>query len=277
MNNFLHIIITEFNLRRDWKNDKNGQVVRNEAWMQKRMKLFTNFCFPSIENQTIKDFFWLVYFDTETETKYRNAIDGLRGRGKFFVPKYVDGHDGFQRSFKEDIRSLFHEGTRHVITTDIDNDDCFNIRAVERIQACFNGQAFEVVNFHNGICLQIEPKVRIARMYNSSSPFISVISEIDQAGCFKDIRDEEHQNWEKKFPIHQITDDQYWLQVIHGSNMMNTFRGRPVRSLGILKKFSVDPAKIDAASYQFGREMVKYLLSGVYRKTIGRLRASQLN
>ena len=57
---FKHYLITRFNLRADnWDVTKNNEQLLTDEWMDNRMWLFENFCFPSVIGQTNQNFEWL--------------------------------------------------------------------------------------------------------------------------------------------------------------------------------------------------------------------------
>ena len=75
---FNHYLITRFNLRADyWDVTKNNEQLLTDEWMDNRMWLFENFCFPSVVGQTNQNFEWLLYFDTNTKDVYKNRIINL--------------------------------------------------------------------------------------------------------------------------------------------------------------------------------------------------------
>lgn len=60
---FHHFLITRFNLRNpSWELTKNNETLLDDSWMSERIELFKNYCFPSVVNQTNKNFKWLLFF-----------------------------------------------------------------------------------------------------------------------------------------------------------------------------------------------------------------------
>ena len=75
--NFSHFILTRFNVKKMWSQDKRGNKVLTDEWLSHRFKLFENYCLPSIVNQENKNFIWLVYFDQDTDKLFINKINIL--------------------------------------------------------------------------------------------------------------------------------------------------------------------------------------------------------
>ena len=155
---FRHFIITRFNIKsREWQKDKNDQWLLSEEWMQARFKLFLNYCFPSIKNQINQDFKWLVYFDVDTSNQYRKIIDRLQKEYNSYIPLFVPDYSTFINRLSDDIRKHIPSSCEYIITTRLDNDDCFEKNAVGTIQGHFKKQELAVIDLQKGYCLQIEP------------------------------------------------------------------------------------------------------------------------
>ena len=86
---FQHFLITRFNLRlSEWQTTKRGESVLSEAWLNNRFELFKTYCLPSVKQQTNQNFTWLVCFDSETPTFYKDEIAKIAKSYANFKPLY---------------------------------------------------------------------------------------------------------------------------------------------------------------------------------------------
>jgi len=160
---FKHFLLTKFNLglypSRDYmaRTDKRGLKPADDAerWMEHRLRIFEEYCIPSVMNQSNKDFIWLVVFDKNTPDKYRERIDRYSkdcgvvplyptldfpetSRGD--IPEKVDGawliwHYRVALPTVQDyIAQQLDSDTEFVITSRLDNDDAIHSDFVGRVQ-----------------------------------------------------------------------------------------------------------------------------------------------
>lgn len=220
---FSHFIITRFNIKQSiWEKDKQGSFVNNEAWLKERYDLFERFCYPSMTLQTEQNFKWIVYFDKETPEFFKNKNALLAERFSNFVPKYVIDFNAFETNLEQDIQEYIEEKVTYVITTRLDNDDCFHKDAIKTIQRCFVKQDFAIIDLQNGLTLQIVNGLKLAlRRDVISGPFISLIEKIDKNKRIFTVYDREHTNWQEDAKFIVVTDGFYWMQIIHSRNIRN--------------------------------------------------------
>ena len=229
MKDFDHFIITRFNLRSESfsLDDKRNKKTLQKDWMDHRFNLFKQFCLPSLKNQSNKNFKWLIYFDQNTDKYYKEEFNKISQLNDFLIVKYVDGYSQFLKKYKDDLNDLRDNDNKYIITTRFDNDDCFHCDAIAVIQKQFNYQEYMAVNFIKGYQLQIEPRYYLYKNYSFSNPFVSLIEKInrdDFNGCYS----KQDRFWNENGKILQIADKEYWLQIIHERNLLNTLSGIPV-------------------------------------------------
>ena len=148
---FSHFIITRFNVPfENYLNDKNGKEVRNIDWLDERFKLFEKYCFPSIVNQSNKNFKWLVFFDLETPSSFVQRINHLCEESGCMEPVYINSGKEFLIELNKKIFSLKRKEDAYIITTRIDNDDALYFNYVEDVQKKFQKQNDVIFNFKNG-------------------------------------------------------------------------------------------------------------------------------
>ena len=256
MESFQHFIITRFNLTNEtWNYDKNNVKVLDETWLNKRYKLFENYCFPSLLNQKEKEFIWLVYFDINTPENYKKENEKYARIFPNFTPVYKNNFKHFTSDLCSDIRKLIAEDTEYIITSRIDNDDAFHCDAIKIIQQQFNFQEKAIVDLTKGFCLQVKPSFKLSKSSLKLGPFVSLIERIDD-GCFETIISRAHTDWNSIENIIEIKKQPLWIQIIHENNLLNVLNGNIVRKNINLEDFNF---KDDT--------LIKYYLFADYYKT----------
>ncbi|WP_242091629.1 glycosyltransferase [Aestuariivivens sediminicola] len=220
---FDHFIITRFNLRQSiWENDKNQIQVNDIVWLEDRYKLFKKFCFPSVQSQFNQNFKWLVFFDSKTPIAFKNMNTLLHDEYGNFIPIYVDSFELFGTSLPKIVENYRNKDKSFVVTTRLDNDDCFHKEAVAVIQKHFISKSLTIIELCHGLCLQIGHKKKLSLKKNITyGPFISLIENAKKANSFLTVYNREHTQWEGAAYYIPITSGYYWMQIIHKRNVIN--------------------------------------------------------
>jgi len=286
---FHHYLITRFNLRNPkWEVTKNNETLLTDAWMEDRLALFENFCFPSVAAQRCTDFTWLVYLDNTTKQEFRTRIEALVKDFSFVEVHYIDGMPQFYPQIKRRI-SQRSANVPYLITSRIDNDDCIHRDFIGEVQKRFKNQDYMAVDVIKGYSLQIEPVFMLGKKEHIFNPFISLIERNDDP---RTVWFNDHNLWKKETRITQVTDRRLWMSVIHDKNKVNEFDGYDnVKWEFIREDFVVSPT-IDAEiqnkllphrkwlflSLKNNLYVKSVLLSKVVKKTFGvyRLKDSKL-
>lgn len=219
---FKHYLITRFNLRADyWDVTKNNEQLLTDEWMDNRMWLFINFCFPSVIGQKNKNFEWLLYFDSNTKEVYKNSIVNLVSNHKNIKVFFVDA----MTSFMPELLKYIDEettGKPYLITTRIDNDDSIHVDFINEVQKQFNQQDYRAIDFIKGYSLQIEPSYILGKKDQMFNPFISLIekNENPKTAFYQD-----HRFWKRDKKVTQLSEKRVWLSIIHQRNKINRFDG----------------------------------------------------
>lgn len=229
MSKFKHILITRFNLSSRNKEWTNSYSDIKAEWMEHRWDLFTQYCLPSILNQSTKDFIWFIYFDKTTSNSFREKIEELQKKHSFIHPIFRESYEDFMENLSLDISAVGDEKTTHFISSRIDNDDCFHRDAIKTIQGQFSGQNYHLVNLAKGLCLQITPSFSASTYCYYSGPFISLIEKMPSRGTLKTVMEKDHHDYFYQKDITQLESTTYWIQIIHKYNIANQLRGRPIK------------------------------------------------
>lgn len=219
---FKHLLITRFNLKNpEWKQlTKNNESLLDDSWMNERLELFANYCFPSVSNQTNQNFEWLLYFDVSTSENHKNKIAKIIGNKTNIKTFFIDGMPVFNESIIKYVEENI--STEYLITSRIDNDDCIHKDFINEIQKHFDKQDFLAIDNIEGYTLQIEPNFILGKKEHIFNPFISLIEKNDNP---KTVWHYVHNMWKKEPRLIHVTEKRLWLSIIHGKNKVNEFDG----------------------------------------------------
>lgn len=219
---FKHLLITRFNLKNpEWKQlTKNNESLLDDSWMNERLELFANYCFPSVSNQTNQNFEWLLYFDSTTSETHKSKIAEIISNKTNIKTFFIDGMPVFNESIIKYVEENI--STEYLITSRIDNDDCIHKDFINEIQKHFDKQYFLAIDNIKGYTLQIEPNFILGKKEHIFNPFISLIEKNNQP---KTVWHYVHNMWKKEPRLIHVTEKRLWLSVIHGKNKVNEFDG----------------------------------------------------
>ena len=189
--------------------------------MNERLELFSNFCLPSVINQSNKNFKGLLFFDSSTTDKFRIKIDAILKSHSQIIPFYIGGMPKFQESISNYIKANTSD-KEYLITSRIDNDDCIHIDFINEIQKQFKQQDYLAVDTIKGYTLQIEPKYILEKKEHIFNPLINLIKQNINP---KKVLHYVHNMWKKETRIIHLEEKRLWMSIIHGKNKVNKFDG----------------------------------------------------
>ena len=233
---YQHFIITLFNLRL-YTVDRQGQATQTDAWLSQRFCLFERYCLPSMAQQTNPHFTWLVLLDADTPQPYRQRMEAYRASVPQLHPLYFTKEAAVQlrsndageraRFLRDAVKELLAEDTRHLLTTNLDNDDALHCRMVEIIQ-----QAFERARPrqpHLFVCpvgLQFfERGAVLLRMRYPHNHFLTLAEPVVPGEAPLTIKFYSHTRARKSLPTTDLSaNPPLWLEVVHERNVSNALR-----------------------------------------------------
>ena len=288
-----HFVLTRFNVaseRHARVTDKQNRPVLTDEWMAKRFDLFEKYCLPSMMGQTSQEFIWLVYFDAATDAKYKQRINELfAGRANFLVRyRAKDAHTSSLEQVQGDIRALLPEDAEWLLTTRLDNDDALHRTALARLQqevvqrnardsATFARLGRDIdgiaLNMRHGCCLQVEPFYALTHRRHGANPFISMLENVNQ-GKLKSVWAMQHGAFEgaARYPVWQINDRRYWVQIVHNTNLLNDMVSRPSNFVAELTEYGIDTTPIHIPMTRFGLTYMGWLMGLPVRVLRSRIR-----
>jgi len=227
---YIHFLITRFNLKSTWSEDKNGIETNTEAWLENRYHLYQKYCFSSVKNQKTKNFTWLVYFDSDTPNKYKEINNSMKSNFSNFVPVYKSSYNEFLDDIGKDLKEYINERRKiptHVITTRLDNDDALHRDSVDAIQSCFNNQHLGIIDIIKGYGYRISNRKILTKRNYKLNPFISLVEELGDALEIKTVYNRPHTEW-TDVNYTPYTKKRLWMQIIHEKNIVNKLWGEPI-------------------------------------------------
>ena len=101
---YKHFLITRFNvpLKIYDIGNENARGI-SDAYLKKRFDIFEKYCFPTVKNQTNKNFIWIVILSDKTPDVYKSKMDNLTKQCKELRPFYVNLHnfDSSEKSYPD--------------------------------------------------------------------------------------------------------------------------------------------------------------------------------
>jgi len=220
---YQHFLQTRFNLRRH-PLDKFGHETLTDEWMENRFILFEKFCIPSIFNQSVSNFQWLVYFEENTKPEFREKIARYEEQIPNFIPKFVSfpHHKDYIR---ESVKALINDSTEYVITTRIDNDDIVHRDFMLEIQKRFDYQYDSFFRFLKGYQWHRDTCVLLKMYEKSGNHFSSRIEKVEKG--IDTVINVDNQKYQE-IPGADIVDidenKRLWIEVVHDTNVRNHHR-----------------------------------------------------
>ncbi len=242
--------------------DKLGRVPAEdpERWMKSRFELFERFCVPSVRNQSVRNFTWLVVFDAKTPQRYLDRADRLGHDCHLLSLRAERGH---RRTLRRYAARSLKPDTEYLITSRIDNDDAIHRDFVGTVQGHLREEApmrrgslartihkwlpdgtrvgdgrFKrvlrrlvpnqgriAINFTLGFSFEGK---RLGLFINERNSFISLLERTDLVGGILTTWATEHKKIGQIARVREIASKPMWVRVIHDENLRNEFEGEEV-------------------------------------------------
>ena len=218
-----HVLITRFNIHYKTKMAEKG--FDTEVWLDDRFEIFKKYCFPSIINQSKKDFNWFIYADSETTPRVLSELKDLI-KPYPHITLIVRVFDNFsvRPYLKEDIQTYLGGDFDFLISSRVDTDDMLHKDYIKLVQSYFNFQEYEALNFNKGIVYDIQTGVTAIKIHKSNA-FLSLIEKRNE-GSFKTVFYQMHINFKNEPAKREIKiKAPMWCVTVHGLNVSTGFYG----------------------------------------------------
>lgn len=217
-NQMKHFITTPFCVRRSFKGQVKPQLP-SAQWLDHRLKLFEDFCLPSVTSQSDQNFEWFIYFDELIPVEYLNRVESLIARHKNISIKLCPLWEN--SAVAKDIAESISADTKWVITSRLDNDDGLHRDFVRMLHSAVEERE-EFLNFPRGIILYSGKCYLYKHLSNA---FISLVEPV---GLLRTVWCVAHEQAATVAPVRQLSDMPAFLQVVHDKNVSNKPRGTRV-------------------------------------------------
>lgn len=225
-----YILITRFNL--DYKRIVSETLgINPDEWLANRVDLFFDYCYPSVLNQSDKNFEWWVFFDFQTEKK---ILDVLREKDKSGLIKFkFSTWAGFREDILSELKNI-SDNYDYLMNARLDSDDALSKFNVEEIKKyLFDNVSMLpescILNPLGGLVFETDSTILYQKKL-SNNPFQVLVQK--RGRIENSVFTFQHQSASNHFKVFNISKIPFWLVVVHGGNWLNVKSGRPL----ILKK-----------------------------------------
>ena len=222
---FNHFILTRFNIRLWWHEDKAHHAVQTAEWLDERFRLFENYTWPSVKAQTCSNFQWICLFDEDTDVIHKVIIKRYADTDRRFHPVYVRRDEAlhFQDIFRREIIRLADSTTDHLLTTYLDSDDALHHRFIEDIQRRAKTLKYgTIISYINGIQYYESMNLAVCIPYKNNH-FLTYYERLKEKNLT--VWGFWHFSILKYKNLHiELVDDRrepMWVEVIHACNVDN--------------------------------------------------------
>lgn len=256
---YKHFILTRFNI--PFVKEYGNEFLLAKDYLDKRFDIFYRFCVQSIINQSNKNFTWFILFDANTPNRYKEKNQDLFCSFPNIIPIYINIQELKNQKnlefYLQEVHSIISKNnnnvnelginyedffsrvllpnflnnlilqnidsdTKYIITTRIDNDDCFETDMIKFIQQqATDAHIDKILNFDNGL-QYIADKNICQTYYYPNNHFISIIEPINLP--IKTILYWNHFFIDRYKEIIHINTKPLWIEVIHNNNAQNTLK-----------------------------------------------------
>jgi len=210
-----------------------------DNWMEERIRLFFDYCYPSVRHQSQKNFRWLVFFDNRTPKEFLDRISSSDS-ARIIEFKFTDHWDKMDGEILKILEGS-KKKSNLIISTRLDCDDALSYKFIQILQQKVSQLGISTpyaLNCTYGIILDINSGV-FHQKKMISNPFISMVQEFEHLD--KSIFGLQHQVISDQIITHEIVEPKMWLQVVHGGNLLNKTSGFPLVN-NLTREFNIkDP------------------------------------
>ncbi len=221
-------LVTRFNIPITYGSMKSSlkgiDFATDRDYLNYRFELFERYTFPSIKNQTVQDFKWIVMFHEKTPDEFKARIEGYSKIMPQFIPLYISESDNEKNIIyiKLKERILEDDSDKYIITR-IDNDDAIHKSYLETMRK-YSGEIPDkkipyVINYESGLIYLTKTKYT-RRAEVKKNHYITLVSDKNSLATPLEIN---HTLCDKYYETINYKDHQkpLWLEIDHGKNVSN--------------------------------------------------------
>ena len=206
-----------------------------EAWLRYRLGFFVDACWSSVRSQQGADFTWLVLLDDRCPDDFRADVETL-AEGTF-TP--VWSHEPWSPSlFGRAIDARADTAPAPwLLTTRLDSDDAIAKDFMAAVQREFTPTDGLFVDFPRGV--QID-RTGSTYLYDQlSSPFLTLVERRVPGEAPRTVHTARHARARERGPLREVSAPPMWVQVIHGTNLLNMTVGARISPRVVNERFDL--------------------------------------
>ena len=232
---FTHWLVTRFNVKvTNFGPEKLDSSVVDPELMEQRLRLFEEYCFPSVLSQTTKNFTWMIFLDTNTDAEYLRRLDKILESASNVQKIKVDDFQGMLAFLRNAIQQA---PAPYVMTSRLDNDDMISKDYIETAQKIFKPVHRMVLNFVTGFELDLEHRYIKYWSDRPKNQFISLIEDRSKPDLLS-IYGFPHYSLPEDATLIDHGGGPKWIYTRHAYNYSaQKINARPVFSTKVLKDF----------------------------------------
>jgi len=215
-----HLVLTRFNVPQNrFAQDRSGQSVLDDSWMQHRVRLFETICLPSMRNQSTQAFRWLCFFSTQTSARWRARIVDW-SEGSRLEAHFVDS----SADLVSGVVAAVDPRTEFLVSQRMDNDDALHRDAVAQtaqLAQTRREHPVTVIDLRRGLCVTQESWYR---RKCPLSQFVAV-AETKSNSPWRTAWHTTHVNMASTGPVVILRLRDAWITSMHDRNLINTIWG----------------------------------------------------
>ena len=213
-----------------------------EEWLRYRLGFFVDACWSTVRSQQgAGDFTWLVLFDDRCPDDFRADVETL-AEGTF-TP--VWSHEQwnpsiFGRVIEEQTGAPRTGGASAawLMTTRLDSDDGIARDFMAAVQREFTPTDGLFIDFPRGV--QIDRSGRTYLYDQLSSPFLTLVERRRADTTPRTVYAARHARARQWGPLREVSAPPMWVQVIHGSNLLNMTVGARISPRVVNERFDLE-------------------------------------
>jgi hypothetical protein len=208
-----------------------------EEWLRYRLGFFIDACWSSVlTQQGASGFTWLVLFDDRCSDDFRADVESLAAG--VFTPLW--SHTQWSPSlFAGAIEERRDRGVvaPWLLTTRLDSDDAIARDFMAAVQREFAPTDGLFIDFPRGI--QIDRSGNTYLYDQLSSPFLTLIERRAPGRTPQTVYAARHARASAWGPVREVSAPPMWVQVIHGTNLLNMTVGARVSPKVVNERFDL--------------------------------------
>ena len=212
---YRYIVLTRFNLQYDLQSTLHIQP----AYLDNRLSLFEKYCLPSMQQQTNKEFVWLLLADANTPQPQRQRLLSyeqiMPQIQVLFCPYYAD----FNQMYRQ-IGEQYGAGYDWLLSTRLDNDDMLADDFAEELHTYMRTHQPKECVLTYPIGVQYFANDDIAfRVRFDNNHFLTFLEPADH---IRTALGADHTQVPKESLL-PIGKGDAWCEIVHGGNMCNDY------------------------------------------------------